>query len=98
MRQRVLSRLPILDFHKSTLGEWYAGLGQVWEKNKDFGQLQGAHRELHESAERLIKAALENEPLEEIMGLIESFSVQANLVAQSLHEIELQGLIKHYRL
>lgn len=96
-RQRALSRLPILDFQKSTLGKWYSRFGQEWETDENFGQLRSAHREFHEMADYLIQAALKDEPLEEIMRLIESFSVQSSLVAQSLHEIELQGLIKHYR-
>ena len=95
--QRALSRLPVLDFQNSTLGEWYSSFGREWETSAGFGQLRNAHREIHETASRLIEAALNDEPLEHVVQLIKSFSEQSSVVAQALHEIELQGLIKHYQ-
>ena len=96
-RQRVLDRLPELAYQKSALGKWFSGLGREWESAAGFEQLRAEHQNMHASAESLIQAALQDEPLETITRLIETLSEQSERIARFLHEIELQGLANHYQ-
>jgi EAL domain-containing protein (putative c-di-GMP-specific phosphodiesterase class I) len=98
VRQRALARLPELDYQKSDLGIWLTGVGREWAHKPAFEQLLDEHRLMHETAERLIQAALQNEPREKILQLIDLFSEQSGRIAQFLHEIERIGLRNHYQL
>lgn len=98
MRQRALSRLPELEHRHSDLGLWFAGVGQEWAHTPDFERLREANRGMHETAYRLIQAALQGESREVLSHLIQSFSEQTGQIAQFLHEIELNGLANHYKL
>jgi EAL domain-containing protein (putative c-di-GMP-specific phosphodiesterase class I) len=97
MRQRALARLPELAYQKSALGKWFSSFGGQWESAVGFEQLREEHQRMHACAESLIQAALQDEPLETIMRLIETLSGQSERIARFLHEIELQGLVKHYQ-
>lgn len=97
IRQRVLVRLPVMDYQKSDLGVWFTGVGQEWSHTPGFEQLRAEHRRMHETANMLIKAALRDEPWEQILLLINLLSEQSGKIAQFLHEIELNGLTKHYK-
>jgi EAL domain-containing protein (putative c-di-GMP-specific phosphodiesterase class I) len=98
IRQRALVRLPELDHRSCVLGEWFSGVGREWESQPGFEELSKEHRRMHEIAERLIQAALKDEPRETIMPLIEALFAQANQIAHFLRGIELQGLVNHYKL
>jgi hypothetical protein len=51
---------------------------------------------MHETANKLIRASLEDEPQEKIQQLINLLSEQSRQIARFLHEIELNGLKNHY--
>ena len=97
IRQRVLARLPELDERKSDLGVWFTSVGQEWKEKPGFGELQAKHQQMHETANRLIQASLQDEPWEKILQLINLLSEQSRQIAQFLHEIELNGLTNHYK-
>ena len=97
IRQHAFAMLPELDYRKNRLGRWISGIGKKWEGTPGFERLLQAHRKMHETAQDLIQAALHDEHSEIIFQFIGTLSNLSNQIAGFLEELELNGLVKHYK-
>lgn len=96
IRQNALARLHKLDLKNCWLSKLRYGRGQRWYDRERFKQFKEIHKNFHEVAKRLIQAAINCEPWDQITQLIEEFSILSEEIMDYLQFIEKLGLIEHY--
>lgn len=96
IRARALARLPRLGYTDCLLGRWYYGPGRSWTADPLYQQLGGEHEAFHRTAEQLLQAAQDNEPVSRIDGLISRLTKESVQITSLLVDLAQRGLTRYF--